>query len=158
MFDLFFCNCTEVCPGYFKLFKNCVIRSTSVSHSSISKLQRYLFAYPLICPKLVCSKSTIQITLERIIRESLNQTLSNYYLLPEFSGGVNVLDLVRTIRNCFGLVEEERASVCIPVVVTRIPGQFRGQGRKHVVKGPAQDHIVVTVEEEDNDSGGPANT
>ena len=50
---------------------------------------------------------------------------------------------------------ERRTPIRIPIVVATLPGQFRSKRGEHVVKGPAQDDTVVTVNEEHGDRCGP---
>ena len=43
----------------------------------------------------------------------------------------------------------------IPVVIAGVPRQLSGEGGEHVVEGPGEDHLVVTVHEEDNSGRTP---
>ena len=51
----------------------------------------------------------------------------------------------------YSLFVEGGALVRVPVVITCFPGKFGRERREHVVEGPRQDDVVVTVEKENDD-------
>lgn len=66
------------------------------------------------------------------------------------AGDVRVTTLIHLGFIVFGERTQVRG---VPVVTALDPRQFRGEGREKVVKSPAEDDVVVTVEEKDDDAG-----
>ena len=81
-----------------------------------------------------------------------------FNVLPEFCdgvqsttiGGSGAVDSWGTVGD-FQITEGEAPLWRVPPVITRGPWQGGCEGTEHVVKRPAEDDVVVTIQEEDDD-------